>query len=191
MKKQLGFYYDQTRCIGCYTCAVACKDWHDIQESGVNWMQIQILEKGKFPNLFLAYLAVPCYHCEEPSCIPACPQDAIFKRDSDGIVLVNPDKCTGKDECNKTPCLSACRTKSPQFGPELNAKMQKCDFCQDRLQLGQQAICVEACPMFALNIDSLQNLKNRYGEVRETIGFPYSKKIKQASIFKPKPEIYN
>lgn len=190
MKKQLGFYYDQTRCIGCYTCAVACKDWHDVHESQVNWMQIRIIEKGKFPNLFLAYLAVPCYHCEEPSCIPACPQDAIFKREADGIVVVDVDKCTGKDECRKTPCLAACRTKSPQFAPELNAKMQKCDFCLERLQQGQQAICVEACPMFALDIDSLENLKSRYGEEKDTIGFSYSKKIKQASIFKPKPEIY-
>jgi len=191
MKNQLGFYYDQTRCIGCYTCAIACKDWHDIHEKEVNWMQIQIIEKGKFPNLFMAYLAVPCYHCEEPSCIPACPQDAIYKRESDGIVLVDPDKCTGKEECKNTPCLSACRTRSPQFGTELNAKMQKCDFCLDRLQQGQQAICVEACPMFALDIDTLENLNHKFKGEKKTIGFPYSKKIKQASLFKPKPEIYS
>ena len=191
MNLQMGFYYDQTRCIGCYTCAIACKDWHDIHDSCVNWMQIQNIEKGKFPNLFMAYLAVPCYHCEEPSCLKACPEDAIYKREIDGIVLVDPEKCTGKDVCKKTPCLAACRTKTPQFGSEKDAKIQKCDFCLDRLSEGKQAICVEACPMFALDIDTLDNLKAKHGEEKETIGFPYSKKIKQASIFKPKPVIYN
>ena len=39
---QMGFYFDQTRCIGCYTCSVACKDWHNIPEK-VNWRQIKVL----------------------------------------------------------------------------------------------------------------------------------------------------
>ena len=53
---QMGFYFDQTRCIGCYTCSVACKDWHNIPEK-VNWRQIKVLEDGKFPNLYLSYIS--------------------------------------------------------------------------------------------------------------------------------------
>ncbi|TET59569.1 MAG: 4Fe-4S dicluster domain-containing protein, partial [Promethearchaeota archaeon] len=45
--KQMGFYFNQTRCTGCYTCSVACKDWHDIPEGPINWRQIKSLEDGK------------------------------------------------------------------------------------------------------------------------------------------------
>lgn len=188
---QLGFYFNQTRCIGCHTCAIACKDWHDHQEATINWMQIITIEKGTFPHLFLAFLAVPCHQCEDPSCMAACPHDAIYKRSSDGIVIVDADKCPGREVCVKTPCLTACRSNSPQFGPAVDAKMQKCDFCLDRLESGKQAICVEACPMFALDIDTLSSLEQKYGTVKEAEGFQYSRKIRPAALFTPKPENYS
>ncbi|MHA1105404.1 MAG: hypothetical protein ACTSPN_06740 [Promethearchaeota archaeon] len=50
---QMGFYIDQSRCIGCFTCSIACKDWHDITAASVNWMRIIQIEEGKFPNLSL------------------------------------------------------------------------------------------------------------------------------------------
>jgi len=188
---QFGFYFNQTRCIGCHTCAVACKDWHDHQYPSINWMQIKIIEKGIFPHLFLTFLAVPCYQCEEPSCIAACPQNAISKRETDGIVVVDQDKCLGKEKCENKPCLKACRSKSPQFGQEENAKMQKCDFCKDRLSAGKQPICVEACPMFALDINTIPELQKKYGKQKEAQGFTYSAKIKQAVVFTPKPLVYS
>lgn len=188
---QLGFYFNQTRCIGCYTCAVACKDWHDHQEASINWMQIQTIEKGTFPHLFLAFLAVPCHQCEDPSCMAACPYDAIGKRTADGIVVVDPEKCPGRGECTKTPCLTACRSRSPQFGLADDARMQKCDFCLNRLQEGRQAICVEACPMFALEIGPLDQLQEKYGRHIELEGFRYSKKIRPAALFTPKPEVFS
>jgi anaerobic dimethyl sulfoxide reductase subunit B (iron-sulfur subunit) len=188
---QLGFYFNQTRCTGCYTCAVACKDWHDHQTATVNWMQIKIIEKGIFPNLFLAFLAVPCYQCEEPSCMAVCPVEAISKRASDGIVVVDQEKCLGKEQCKKTPCVRACFSRTPQFGPEENAKMQKCDFCLDRLDEGKQPICVEACPMFAIEIGVLSELQKKYGNHKEAHGFRNSKKIKPAAVFTPKPEVYS
>ena len=130
---QLGFYFNQTRCIGCYTCAVACKDWHDHQAGSVNWMQIKTVEKGTFPKLFLAFAALPCHQCESPACMAVCPVEAISKRESDGIVVVDQERCLGREKCKKAPCLKACLSRSPQFGPEDNAKMQKCDFCLERL----------------------------------------------------------
>jgi anaerobic dimethyl sulfoxide reductase subunit B (iron-sulfur subunit) len=38
---QLAFYFDQTRCTGCYTCAVACKDWHDVPAGPASWMRVE------------------------------------------------------------------------------------------------------------------------------------------------------
>lgn len=188
---QLGIYFDQTRCIGCYTCSVACKDWHDHQNQTVNYMQIKTIQKGTFPHLFLAFLALPCFQCENPPCAKACPANAITKRKSDGIVMVDGDKCLGREKCPKTPCLKACRSRSPQFGPEKNAKMEKCDFCLDRLEKGQKPICVEACPMFALDIDELSKLEDKYSDRKEASGFRCSKEIGQSAVFKPKPVLYS
>jgi anaerobic dimethyl sulfoxide reductase subunit B (iron-sulfur subunit) len=182
---QMGFYFDQTRCTGCYTCAVACKDWHDIPAGPVNWMRIKTIEDGRFPNLFLAYLASPCYQCANPPCVLACPVEAISKRESDGIVVVDREKCLGNKEC-RTLCLNACPWDAPQFGPEPGAKMQKCDFCLERLQKGQQTICVEACPMYALDVGPLDELRKKYGDMAGAEGFRYSARFKPAAVFKPK-----
>ncbi len=182
---QMGFYFDQTRCTGCYTCAVACKDWHDIDAGPVNWMQVHTIEKGKFPDLFVAYLASPCYQCVNPPCILACPADAITKRESDGIVVVDKERCLGNREC-RTLCLNACPWEAPQFGPEENAKMQKCDLCLERLEQGQQSICVEACPLYALDVGPLDLLQVRYGDTVATEGFDYSERFQPPVVFKPK-----
>lgn len=182
---QSGFYFDQTRCTGCYTCSVACKDWNDLDAGPVNWMRVEAIESGKFPEPFLSYLASPCFHCQEPACVSACPADAIIKRESDGIVLVDQDKCLGNEEC-RTLCLNACPWNAPQFGPEQNAKMQKCDFCQDRLDSGRQPICVEACPMYALETGPLDELEADHGNIKEAEGFKYSDRFKPSVIFKPK-----
>ena len=89
---QLAFYFDQTRCNGCYTCVVACKDWHDVPAGPASWIRVKTIEKGKYPKPFLAYLQSTCYHCAEPACIQACPVNAISKREEDGIVFVDKEK---------------------------------------------------------------------------------------------------
>ena len=126
---QMGFYFDQTRCTGCLTCIVACKDYNNVAAGPASWRRVTTIEKGKYPDLFVAFLSAACYHCLEPACVIACPADAISKRASDGIVLVDREACLGKDHC--AMCLDACPYKAPQFGAEENAKMQKCNFCID------------------------------------------------------------
>jgi len=182
---QMGIYINQDRCMGCFACAVACKDWHDIDAGPAKWIRIKEIEKGEFPNLFLAFLPLLCYHCEDPACIKACPATAIVKRESDGIVLVDQEKCIGKTECGSL-CLKACPWDAPQFGPDQNAKMQKCDLCCERLEKEQQPICVEACPMYALEVDKIEIIKKKYDDGHDAEGFKYSEKIKPSVIFKPK-----
>jgi anaerobic dimethyl sulfoxide reductase subunit B (iron-sulfur subunit) len=181
---QLGFYFDQTRCTGCHACNVACKDWHDIDAGPVNWMKITTIEQGKFPDVFVAWLALPCCHCEQPDCFAACPAGAIAKRTDDGIVMVDRELCLGKDKCDL--CLEACPYRVPQFGAEDNAKMQKCDLCLERVTQDQQPICVEACPMWALDFGPLDHLKAKYGEATEAVGFVRAPETRPAIVFKPK-----
>ena len=182
---QMGFYFDQTRCTGCFTCAVACKDWNDIDAGPVHWLRVQTIEEGRFPDVFVAYFASQCYHCAEPACALACPADAITKRDADGIVVVDREVCLGDEECD-SKCLKACPWDAPQFGPEAGAKMQKCDFCLSRQEKGQQTICVEACPLYALDAGALDELKAKYGDDVHAEGFQYSERFKPAVTFKPR-----
>jgi anaerobic dimethyl sulfoxide reductase subunit B len=182
---QLGFYFDQTRCTGCGACQVACKDWHDIAAGPVKWMRIDYSEKGKYPDVFVAYAAIPCFHCQEPLCASACPADAIEKREHDGIVVVNTDACLGNGTCD-VKCLKACPYGAPQFGPEEGAKMGKCTFCLDRWESDRLPICVEACPTRALDAGPMDDLIARYGETRAAEGLAYSARTKPAVVCKPK-----
>ena len=182
---QTGFYFDQTRCTGCYACVVACEDWHDIPAGPAKWMRVLYNEKGKFPEVFVSYLIAPCYHCIEPLCIKACPVKVISKRAEDGIVVVDREACMGNIKC-KSACLKACPYDAPQFGPEPDAKMQKCDLCLERWAEKKNPICVEACPTRALDAGPLDELKTRYGNISKAEAFVYSKKTKPAIVFRPK-----
>ena len=181
---QLGFYFDQTRCIGCFTCCVACKDWHNIPAGPAHWMRVTTLEEGKFPNVFVAHLSTPCYHCENPVCIKDCPVDAISKRNEDGIVVVDREACLGKSDCGV--CKDACPYGAPQFGGGEDDKVQKCGFCQERWQEGKKPVCVEACPMRALDAGPMEELMEKYGNVKEAAGFAYSQEIRPSVVMKNK-----
>lgn len=182
---QIGFYFDQTRCTGCSTCSVACKDWHDVPAGPVNWCRIKEIEKGTYPHLFLAFALQRCWHCIDAPCVEACPAGAIEKRAEDGVVTVDRDACLGKHTCDT--CLQSCPHAAPQFGPEEHATMQKCDFCIDKLAEEKQPICVAGCPMRALDAGPLEDLIAKYGDVREAEGFFCSAESRPALVIKPKP----
>jgi len=97
--QQIGFFYDQTRCVQCFSCCVACKDWHDIPAGPAHWKRIVGLEEGKWPELSLAYLAMNCFHCSDPICMAVCPSKAISKREEDGVMVVDRDKCQEEAHC--------------------------------------------------------------------------------------------
>lgn len=105
-----GFAIDQERCIGCHTCAVACKIennlpneiwWNRIlTDGGSNEMDIP---RGSFPDNSIDYLPVNCQHCENPACVRVCPVGATYKDEETGIVRQDYDKCIG---CRM--CMAAC-----------------------------------------------------------------------------------
>jgi ferredoxin len=83
-------------------------------------------------------------------------------------------------------CQVACPYGSPSFGAEDNAKMQKCDLCLEELMENRKPICVRACTMRALDAGPIEELRAKYGDVREAAGFTYSEKGKPSIVFKPK-----
>jgi anaerobic dimethyl sulfoxide reductase subunit B len=178
---QYGFYFDQSRCTGCNTCTVSCMQWHDIQPGPVRWMRVYQWETGVFPDVRLHILPVPCYHCENPVCLRACPNGAIHKDPKYGAVLVDQEKCAGTRKCWK-----ACPYGSPQFeGDEPGQKMSKCNLCIDRLEQGGKPICVASCSMRALEFGPVEELMNKYGSLRKLEDMPEDSITRPAVVFKP------
>lgn len=159
----LAFYFNQARCTGCYACVVACKDWHDIPAGPVFLRRVLIKEQGTYPHVTVRFLSTACHHCDKPACIDACPANAISKQASDGIVVVRRDMCVGIKSCGGA-CRDACPHDAPQFGTEPNAKMQKCDLCCDRWAEGKKPVCVEACPMRALDAGDRDTMESHSGK---------------------------
>jgi DMSO reductase family type II enzyme iron-sulfur subunit len=105
---------------------------------GANWDEDT--STGDYPNNYHFYLPRLCNHCTKPACLEACPVRAIYKREEDGIVLVDQDKCQGFRECNK-----ACPYDKVYFN-YVTGKSQKCIFCFPRLEEGVAPACARQCP---------------------------------------------
>ncbi len=90
--------------------------------------------------------------------------------------------------CAGSLCRDVCPYGAPQFGSEDNARMQKCDFCADRLSENRQPICVEACIMHALEAGPLEDLRARHGDIRQAEGFIPSDRLMPSIIFTPKED---
>ena len=64
-----------------------------------NFDDIQKDIYGQFENTFMMYLPRLCEHCLNPACVASCPSGSIYKREEDGIVLIDQDKCRGWRMC--------------------------------------------------------------------------------------------
>ena len=177
---QLAFFFDQTRCTGCHTCAVACKDWHDLPAELVNWRWVTTYEEGKFPNVSVTHLSISCAHCNQPACMKQCPEDAITKREGDGVVIIDAERCTG---CRL--CEEACAYDAIQFRSD-NSPAEKCNFCMDRLEKGEAPVCVAACPMRALEFGEFEVLRQKAGADGTVAHLPDSAQTTGNLVVKPR-----
>ncbi|MGC3964462.1 MAG: nitrate reductase subunit beta [Rhodocyclaceae bacterium] len=92
-----------------------------------------------FENTFMMYLPRLCEHCLNPACVASCPSGSVYKREDDGIVLVDQDKCRGW-----RMCISGCPYKKIYFNWQ-SGKAEKCTFCFPRIEGGQPTVCSESC----------------------------------------------
>ena len=157
---QKGFYYDSTACTGCKTCQIACKDVNDLKV-GENFRKVYSFEGGTFPNTWGYFLSLGCNHCENPKCAENCPTGAIYKRDKDGLVVQDREKCIG---CKM--CLWSCPYGRPQFIEE-EKKAGKCDGCANLVDQGLNPVCVDSCPMRAIEFGEIDELRAKYGDNRD------------------------
>ncbi len=92
-----------------------------------------------YERAFMFYLPRICEHCLNPSCVASCPSGAIYKREEDGIVLVDQDRCRGWRQC-----VTGCPYKKIYFNHR-TGKAEKCTFCYPRVEVGLPTVCSETC----------------------------------------------
>jgi len=94
----------------------------------------------QFRDAFMFYLPRICNHCLNPGCVASCPSGAAYKREEDGVVLIDQDRCRAWRYC-----VSACPYKKPYYNWR-TGKMEKCVLCYPRIETGQPPACFHACP---------------------------------------------
>lgn len=164
---KLGIAIDLERCVGCHTCANACKMQNNVP-TGMLWNRVttegcDVIDGavGTYPNLTRTFLPVACQHCENPACQRVCPTGATYK-DEMGRVEIDYDKCIG---CRM--CMAACPYNARSFNWEEPVRdvdfnygdaevpvrprgvAEKCTLCRERTDRGEEPMCVVCCPTHA------------------------------------------
>ena len=104
-----------------------------------NFEGVQKQIYGEYENTFMMYLPRLCEHCLNPACAASCPSGAIYKREEDGIVLIDQEKCRGW-----RMCVSGCPYKKVYYNWS-TGKSEKCTLCYPRIESGNPTVCSETC----------------------------------------------
>jgi len=172
--KKMVMVMDLAKCRNARKCIEGCQDMHSLAPD-MEWIKIYLMRDNDDTGPY--WFPKPCLHCNNPPCVKVCPVGATFKR-SDGIVLIDSDRCIG---CKF--CMAACpyssrvfnwkepenkNTKPDQpYSPETSVPgkigtVGKCDFCPDMVRQGKLPNCVTACPNGVIyygdkNLDTVTN----------------------------------
>lgn len=167
-----GMLIDLTRCVGCHGCTVACQAKWDLLPA-VQFTRVHRYEVGTFPKVKGGVITTQCMHCDEAPCARVCPTGATYKR-ADGIVVVDEEKCIG---CRY--CQQACPYDARSFNSEEKI-VQKCYFCYDFIEIGEQPACVATC-MAAARI--FGDVENKGSEISKAIAARKAVQIKGTAIY--------
>jgi formate dehydrogenase beta subunit len=155
----IGLLYDATKCIGCKSCSVACKEANDLPADGTEFggglydAPTSLNERTKSVIQLVrdegqsAFVKKQCMHCVDPGCVTACMLGAMSKDPVTGVVSWDGKTCIG---CRY--CQQGCPFNVAKFEWEnsLKPKIVKCELCRHRLAKGQQPACAEVCPRGAI-----------------------------------------
>ena len=168
--KKLGLVIDLDTCVGCQACATSCKAWNSsgnsappadtdpygADPSGVWFNRVHTYEvKNESGESITVSFPRSCLHCDNAPCVTVCPTGASYKREEDGIVLVNPDTCIG---CRL--CSWACPYGAREYD-QTDGVMKKCTLCVDKIyneelpEHSRVPACVAACPTGARSFGDL------------------------------------
>lgn len=174
---------------GCRVCVDACHKAHNVPEIGNSKDEVKWIWKDSFGNAFPEQagelqanytkhgpVLMMCNHCDTPPCVSVCPTKATWKRDPDGLVMMDWHRCIG---CRY--CMAACpygsrsfnwrdprpfiREISAGFPTRMRGVVEKCNFCEERLAKGDPPDCVRACPAGALTFGNPQDVKTPAAQI--------------------------
>ena len=194
---------------GCSDCIDACHTAHNVPNFGNPKDEIKWIWTESFDHAFQDQeheyideelkrgpVIVFCNHCDNPPCVKVCPTKATWKREKDGIVMMDWHRCIG---CRY--CIAACPYGSRSFNwrdprpfidkiqtdfpTRMRGVVEKCNFCEERLARGQMPACVEACKEKALVFGDLEDPGS---EVRELLRTNFT--IRRKLSLGTQPEIY-
>lgn len=138
----MGLLFDATRCIGCGSCASACKEQNklpgEVEErtTAYTWTTVKPVEG--------TYMRKLCMHCQVPTCASVCPVGALTKS-AEGPVVYDAKKCMG---CRY--CMMACPFDVPKYQWDRPVPIiGKCILCAGRITKGESTACATACPVGA------------------------------------------
>jgi len=154
--KKWNLIIDVAKCHDCNNCFLSCKDEYFENDFppysvaqpkfGQRWMNIMRKERGEYPKVDVAYLPIPCMHCDDAPCIKKSKKGTVTKR-KDGIVLIDSGKAKGQKDI-----LDTCPYGAIWWNDEKQVP-QKCTFCAHLLEDGwKEPRCVQSCPTGALRV---------------------------------------
>jgi len=154
---------DVAKCEDCNNCFLSCKDEfvdNDFPpysvaqpKHGPRWMNIARKERGQFPMVDVAFLPMPCMHCDNAPCIKKAKDGAVYKNNN-GIVIIDPEKAKGQKDI-----VATCPYGAIWWNEEKNVA-QKCTLCAHLLNDGwKEPRCVQSCPTGALRIAKVDDSK--------------------------------
>ncbi len=154
---------DQTKCIGCHACTLACKS-ENVVPVGVTRTYVKHVDVGVFPQARRAHQVTRCNQCAHAPCATACPTSAMFKR-ADGIVDFDKSVCIG---CKA--CMAACPYDAIFINPE-DHSAEKCNFCAHRIDVGLEPACVVVCPVEAILVGDMNDAHSKVSRIvnRDTV----------------------
>lgn len=145
---------DMDRCITCHACEVACRSHYNVPVPYYrNWVH-DLQPQGVYPDIRKVSYVGLCNHCDDAPCVQACPTGATYKRE-DGVVVVDKTLCIG---CGL--CIDAC-PYGARYNNPLDTKVDKCDFCIERVTDGLEPACVSTCIASARIFGDLDDPESR------------------------------
>lgn len=196
-----GMVIDVGACIGCRRCAYACKSENNIPDTiSPPWIElfemksgldvteqpsVDDLREGATTSYEISpvkgrwYMPVQCSHCDNPSCVKVCPTGATYKDETDGLVLMDYDRCVGCRFCVVACPYSARRFnwQKPELEPDLVNPLvpartvgvvEKCTFCVHRVRDGKLPACVIACPVGARHFGRRDDADSEISRILKT-----------------------
>ena len=170
------FLTDSTLCIGCKACEVACKEWNELSDDGLDWSgfsydnttalgastwrHVKFVEQALVPGLggnapeqaSWNFSSDVCKHCENAGCLEACPTGSMVRTEFGGV-FIQPDICNGCGYC-VVSCPFGVVERNQKDG-----RAFKCTFCYDRQKAGLEPACAKACPTESIKFGEIEDLQ--------------------------------